>query len=374
MTTSTALRQIDPNGAERAGADAPASPETARNDAIRSYRKRGRRKALAIVGLIIAAAVSFLIAIIVGPLNLSLADVWNAVFDPESVDDQTRTVIRTLRLPAAVMAVLVGAALGLAGGQMQTILDNPLAEPFTLGISAAAAFGAAVSIVMGWALIPNPQFNLATMAALTALIAALIVAAASVWKGANAQSMILLGIALSFLFQALLSLLQYGANTEALQQIVFWTMGSLQRANWTANIILAAVIVCAIPFCIVNAWRLTALRLGEDRAAALGVDVQRLRITTLIVASVLAAASVAFTGIIGFIGLVGPHVARMLVGEDQKFFLPAAAAAGSMLLSIAYAVSLSIIPGVAIPIGIITALVGVPFFVFLIFTRAQRKG
>ena len=194
------------------------------------------------------------------------------------------------------------------------------------------------------------------------------------WKGANAQSMILLGIALSFLFQALLSLLQYGANTEALQQIVFWTMGSLQRANWTANIILAAVIVCAIPFCIVNAWRLTALRLGEDRAAALGVDVQRLRITTLIVASVLAAASVAFTGIIGFIGLVGPHVARMLVGEDQKFFLPAAAAAGSMLLSIAYAVSLSIIPGVAIPIGIITALVGVPFFVFLIFTRAQRKG
>ena len=293
---------------------------------------------------------------------------------PERVDEQTLVVIRTLRLPAAVMAVLCGAALGLAGGQMQTILDNPLAEPFTLGISAAAAFGAAVSIVMGWALIPNPQFNLATMAALTALIAALIVAAASVWKGANAQSMILLGIALSFLFQALLSLLQYGANTEALQQIVFWTMGSLQRANWTANIILAAVIVCAIPFCIVNAWRLTALRLGEDRAAALGVDVQRLRITTLIVASVLAAASVAFTGIIGFIGLVGPHVARMLVGEDQKFFLPAAAAAGSMLLSIAYAVSLSIIPGVAIPIGIITALVGVPFFVFLIFTRAQRKG
>ena len=158
-----------------------------------------------------------------------------------------------------------------------------------------------------------------------------------------------------------------GAATDRL-------LGSLQRANWTANIILAAVIVCAIPFCIVNAWRLTALRLGEDRAAALGVDVQRLRITTLIVASVLAAASVAFTGIIGFIGLVGPHVARMLVGEDQKFFLPAAAAAGSMLLSIAYAVSLSIIPGVAIPIGIITALVGVPFFVFLIFTRAQRKG
>ncbi|MCT1368761.1 iron ABC transporter permease [Corynebacterium mucifaciens] len=346
----------------------------ARQAAIDSYRRRGRKKAFAIVGLTAAAAASFLIAVIVGPLDISVADVVNAVFRPEQVDEETRVVIRNLRLPAAVMAVLCGAALGLAGGQMQTILDNPLAEPFTLGISAAAAFGAAVSIVMGWTLIANPQFNLALMAALAALIAVGIVAGASVWRGATAESMILLGIALSFFFQALLSLLQYGANIEALQQIVFWTMGSMQRANWTANIILAVVLAAAVPFCIANVWRLTALRLGDDRAAALGIDVKRLRLSTLLVASFLAAASVAFTGIIGFIGLVGPHIARMLVGEDQKFFLPAAAAAGAMLLSMAYAVSLSIIPGVAIPIGIITSLVGVPFFVFLIFTRARRRS
>ncbi|WP_085957511.1 FecCD family ABC transporter permease [Corynebacterium fournieri] len=346
----------------------------ARRAAIDSYRKRGRTKALAIAGLTVAVAASFLFAVIVGPLDLSVSDVFNAVFRPDQVDQQTRVVIQTLRLPAAVMAVLCGAALGLAGGQMQTILDNPLAEPFTLGISAAAAFGAALSIVMGWTLIANPQFNLALIAALAALVAVAVVAVASVWRGATAESMILLGIALSFFFQALLSLLQYGANVEALQQIVFWTMGSMQRANWTANIILAVILAGAIPFCLANAWRLTALRLGDDRAAALGIDVKRLRITTLLVASVLAAASVAFTGIIGFIGLVGPHVARMLVGEDQKFFLPGAAAAGAMLLSLAYAVSISIIPGVAIPIGIITSLVGVPFFVFLIFTRARRKG
>lgn len=348
--------------------------ETEAMEAIATYRQRGRRKAIAIAGLTLAAVVSFLIAVIVGPLDISLGQVWNAVFRPELVDEQTRTVIRTLRLPAAIMAVLVGVALSLAGAQMQTILDNPLAEPFTLGISAAAAFGAAMSIVIGWVVLPNAQLNLAFTAALSALVAVAIVAAAAVWKGANAESMILLGIALSFLFQALLSLLQYGANTEALQQIVFWTMGSLQRANWTTTSILAVVIAVAIPFCVTNSWRLTALRLGDDRAAALGINVARLRITTLLVASVLAAASVAFTGIIGFIGLVGPHVARMLVGEDQKFFLPASAAAGAMLLSVAYAVSLSIIPGVAIPIGIITALVGVPFFIFLIFTRNRRKG
>lgn len=346
----------------------------ARQAAIESYRKRGRNKTLAIIGLVIAAFASFVFSVIVGPLNIAPSDVFNAVFRPELVDEKTRVVIQTLRLPSAVMAVLCGAALGLAGGQMQTILDNPLAEPFTLGISAAAAFGAALSIVMGWTLIPNPQFNLALTAAIAALLAVAIVAGASVWRGATAESMILLGIALSFFFQALLSLLQYGANIEALQQIVFWTMGSMQRANWTANIILAVVLIAAVPFCVVNAWRLTALRLGDDRAAALGIDVKRLRLTTLLVASFLAAASVAFTGIIGFIGLVGPHVARMLVGEDQKFFLPGAAAAGAMLLSLAYAVSISIIPGLAIPIGIITALVGVPFFVFLIFTRSRRRG
>ncbi|WP_436796465.1 FecCD family ABC transporter permease [Corynebacterium glaucum] len=350
------------------------APDDARQAAIESYRRRGRKKAISIAGLIVAAFASFIFAVVVGPIDIAPADVFNAVFRPELVDEQSRVVIQTLRLPAAVMAVLCGAALGLAGGQMQTILDNPLAEPFTLGISAAAAFGAALSIVMGWTVIANPQFNLALMAALSALIAVAIVAGASVWRGATAESMILLGIALSFFFQALLSLLQYGANIEALQQIVFWTMGSMQRANWTANIILAVVVAAAIPFCIANSWRLTALRLGDDRAAALGIDVKRLRITTLLVASFLAAAAVAFTGIIGFVGLVGPHVARMLVGEDQKYFLPGAAAAGAMLLSLAYAVSLSIIPGLAIPIGIITSLVGVPFFVFLIFTRAKRRS
>lgn len=342
--------------------------------AIENYRRRGRRKAIAIALLVLGAIASFLVAVVVGPIDLSLSDVFRAVFDPDSVDQQTETVVRTLRLPAAVMAVLVGASLGLSGAQMQTILDNPLAEPFTLGISAAAALGAAVSIVMGWTLILNAQLNLALTAALSALFAVLIIAGAAIWRGASAESMILLGIALSFFFQAVLSLLQYVASNEALQQIVFWTMGSMQRASWTANIVIAVVLALAIPFCAVNSWRLTALRLGDDRAAAMGINVQRLRVTTLLVASLLAAASVAFTGIIGFIGLVGPHIARMIVGEDQKFFLPGAAAAGAMLMSLAYAVSLSIIPGVAIPLGIITALVGVPFFVFLIFTRSRGRS
>ncbi|WP_297452611.1 iron ABC transporter permease [uncultured Corynebacterium sp.] len=340
-------------------------------DSARQYRRRSARK-IAIIAVLVGLAVcAFVVATIVGPMALSVGDVVHGIVRPNDVDETTRTVLWKLRLPASVMAVLIGAALSLAGAQMQTILDNPLAEPFTLGISAAAAFGGAASIVLGWVIIPHPQFNLAAVAWVSSVIAVAIVAAASVWRGSGKESMILLGIGLVFLFQALLALLQYRATTEALQQIVFWTMGSLQRANWVANGIIAAALLIAIPFTIRYAWALTVLRLGDARAKALGINVDRLRITTLIVASLLAATAVAFAGIIGFIGLVGPHIARMLVGEEQRFFAPASMAAGAALLAGAHAVSITVVPGVAVPIGIITAIVGVPFFIGLVFLRKR---
>lgn len=340
-------------------------------DSARQYRRRSARK-IAIIAVLVGLAVcAFVVATIVGPLSLGVGDVVRGIVTPNDVDETTRTVLWKLRLPASVMAVLIGAALSLAGAQMQTILDNPLAEPFTLGISAAAAFGGAASIVLGWVIIPHAQFNLAAVAWVSSFIAVAIVAAASVWRGSGKESMILLGIGLVFLFQALLALLQYRATTEALQQIVFWTMGSLQRANWVANGIIAAALLIAIPFTIRYAWALTVLRLGDARAKAVGINVDRLRIATLIVASLLAATAVAFAGIIGFIGLVGPHIARMLVGEEQRFFAPASMAAGAALLAAAHAVSITVVPGVAVPIGIITAIVGVPFFVGLIFLRKR---
>lgn len=366
------MQATDATGHRPAQPDAGEENAGLKQLAIKDYRSRGRRKVVAIVGLFLLAFVAFVVATIVGPIDLSVHDLFLALTGSDGVDQRTHTVLWQLRLPASVMALLVGAALGLSGAFMQTILDNPLAEPFTLGISAAAAFGAAFSIVMGWTILANPQFNLALLTSVSALLAVVVVAAASLWRGASAEVMILLGIALSFFFQALLSLMQYGASTEALQQIVFWTMGSMQRANWTSNGIIGVVLLLALPYAAASAWKLTALRLGDDRAASLGVNVKALRIATLVVASVLAAAAVAFAGIIGFIGLVGPHIARMLVGEDQAFFLPASVASGAVLMTVAYAVSISIVPGVAIPIGIITALVGVPFFVFLIFSR--RKG
>lgn len=323
-----------------------------------------------VAGLCLIAAVAFVVSNLVGAIDISPGEVIRGIVNPSSLDDQTHTVLWKLRLPMAVMALLIGVSLSLAGAEMQTILNNPLAEPFTLGISAAAAFGGASSIVLKWQLLTQPQFNLALVAWLSAAVATAIIVVAAIIRGAKAETMVLLGIGLVFFFQAMLALIQYQSSAEALQQIVFWSMGSLTRANWVANGVLAGVLLVALPILWALSWRLTALRLG-DAAAAMGINTARLRVVVLIVVSLVAATTVAFAGIIGFIGLVGPHIARMLVGEDQRYFVPASMAAGAAVMCAAHAASLMIKPGLAIPIGIVTSLLGVPFFIAIVMTRRR---
>ena len=337
----------------------------------RRHKKLTWQRIGIVAGLTLIAAVAFIISNFVGAIDISPGEVIKGIVNPAGLDDQTRTVLWQLRLPMAVMAVLIGMALSLAGAEMQTILNNPLAEPFTLGISAAAAFGGASSIVLKWQLITQPQFNLALVAWLSAAVATAIIVIAAVIRGAKAETMVLLGIGLVFFFQAMLALIQYQSSAEALQQIVFWSMGSLTRANWAANGVLAAVLIIALPILWALGWRLTALRLGDARATAMGINTSRLRVVVPIVVSLVAATTVAFAGIIGFIGLVGPHIARMLVGEDQRYFLPASMAAGAAVMCAAHAVSLMIKPGLAIPIGIVTSLLGVPFFIAIVMTRRR---
>jgi iron complex transport system permease protein len=191
-------------------------------------------------------------------------------------------------------------------------------------------------------------------------------------RGAGIDSLVMFGIALVFTFNALVALIQFVASADALQQLVFWGMGSLGRTSWESIVILGTIIVLALPFSIRASWKLTSLRLGEDRARSFGVDVGRLRFMSLFRISLLAATSVAFVGTIGFIGLVGPHIARLLIGEDHRFFLPASALTGAVVMSLADVASKTIQPGIIIPIGIVTSLVGLPVFFALIFRRRER--
>jgi iron complex transport system permease protein len=156
-------------------------------------------------------------------------------------------------------------------------------------------------------------------------------------------------------------------------QIVFWMMGSLSRASWEKVAICAVVLVVVVPFFLYRSWSLTALRLGDDRATALGIDVQKLRLHVLIGVTILAATAVSFVGTISFVGLVGPHIARLLVGEDQRFFLPMSIFAGALMMSLTSLVSKSVTPGVIYPVGIITSLIGIPFFVSLILSVRRRS-
>ncbi|MNF98095.1 Hemin transport system permease protein HmuU [compost metagenome] len=193
-------------------------------------------------------------------------------------------------------------------------------------------------------------------------------------RNISSQTLILAGIALLFLFQSLLSLLQFLSSPELNQQIMFWLFGSLMRTTWDALIITAAVTLICTLLIYRDAWALTSLRLGEARARSLGVNVDRLRMKTLILVALLTATATSFVGIIGFVGLVAPHIARMLVGEDQRFLIPLSALCGACMLSAASVLSKSIIPGALFPIGIVTALIGVPFFIWLILGRGRKRA
>ena len=339
----------------------------------RGYHARlTARRATALAAAAGAVALAAVLDIGTGPAFLSPATVARAI-GGQAPNEAVDAIVWSIRMPVAAMAICVGAALGLSGAVMQTLLNNPLASCYTLGISAAAGFGAALAIVFGTLLPLSADVAIPVHAFAFAALACGLVILLGRCRGMSAEGMVLAGIALLFLFQALLSLLQFIASPEGLQQIVFWLFGSLMRATWGRAALVAGVTLAVMPMLLHDAWRLTALRLGDERARSLGVDVVALRLRCFAAISLLTGAAVAFVGTIGFAGLVAPHVARMIVGEDQRFLLPMSAALGAALLSSASVASKTIVPGAVFPIGIVTAMIGVPFLVWLVaFGRGRH--
>ncbi|AHL34227.1 hypothetical protein CD58_15510 [Pseudomonas brassicacearum] len=338
------------------------------------YRAQVWRKRLILVGLGLLLLFSVLLDLALGPASYGLEEVLGALFSPQSAAPQVRVVMWDIRLPVALMAVAVGAALSLAGAQMQTILNNPLASPFTLGISAAASFGAALGLAFGVALVPViAQYMVPLNAFVMAMLSALLIHVLSLRRGMTSETIVLLGIALVFTFNALLALVQFFATEQAVAAVVFWTMGSLTKATWPKLGVICLVILITLPIFARRAWAMTALRLGDEKAASFGINVRKLRLQTLVMVSLLASFPVAFVGTIGFIGLVGPHIARMLIGEDQRFFLPASLLTGALILSASSVVSKTLIPGAIFPIGVVTSLIGVPFFISLILGGKKQS-
>ncbi|MDC0612399.1 iron ABC transporter permease [Vibrio sp.] len=337
--------------------------------AIENQRKseKKRAKVLVLIGLFLM--LSFVLDVAIGPSMLNVSKVIYAILNfiglDTPVDTTTQVIVTNLRLPIALMAIVVGGALGVGGAEMQTLLNNSMASPYTLGMAAAAGFGAALVLYLG-SLGIDSNYAVPLGAFVCCMLSACFLFAMAMMRHITSGQLILAGIALLFLFQSLLSLVQFIASPELSQQILFWLFGSLSKATWVNLSITALVTTVSILFLLKDSWKLTALRLGEERAKSLGVNVTALRLRVLFIVAILTATVTSFVGIIGFVGIVAPNIARMLVGEDQRFFLPLSFLIGSFLLSSASVMSKVIVPGALFPIGIVTAIIGVPFFFWLI--------
>jgi iron complex transport system permease protein len=338
------------------------------------YLSLARRRILFITSLFALLVLLIGIAVTLGSAGLSIIDSYQAILEGLvpglfEVTDLAGVILWEYRLPRVLFAVAAGFGLAVAGSIMQGILRNPLASPFTLGIASAAACGASVAIVLG-AGFADGQLLIIVNAFIFAIAAAFAIYGMARARGMSATTMILAGIALMYLFSAVTSLLQYLGTTEQLEAVVFWMFGSLDKASWPKLGIVTGVLALTLPYLMFRAWDLNALSEGDEIASSLGVPVERSLKVFMLLASFLTATIISFTGTIGFIGLVSPHITRMAIGNDHRVLLPASGLVGAVILLSADSVARTILAPTILPVGIMTALIGVPFFIYLF----MRKG
>lgn len=342
---------------------------------LQRHFQQNRRKKNALWVFFLLTILGLITDIVVGSHGLTFSQVFKAIFMPHHASLSSRIIVWDIRMPTSLMAPLVGGALALAGAQMQTTLNNPLADPYTFGVSAAAGVGASLVITNLVALpfIPS-QYQVMVMAFIFCLATTFLIAGISSIKRIGIQGVMLFGVALMFGYDSILTMMHYIASENQLQTLIFWQMGSLQRSDWGKIVVLAVVLPVVLIIMMKDAWKLSALKMGSDRVQILGVNLGRLRLKVLVLVSIITSLAVSFVGAIGFVGLVAPHIARMIVGEDQRFFLPSSFLVGAFLLELGSIASKSIIVGIILPLTVVMSMVGIPFFIFLILKKGQQNG
>ncbi len=340
------------------------------------YQKFIARKALFFLIMILGIIVLAGVAVSLGSANIRIEDVYSAIlarFFPGYFHTTAFTdmIVWDLRLHRILMSIVAGMGLAVAGAVMQGILKNPLASPFTLGISSAASFGASLAIILGAGFVGG-QWLVIGNAFIFTLLASLAVYGLSKYKGVTPETMILAGIAIMYLFSALTSFLQYVGKSDQVHEVVFWMMGSLGRSSWEKVEIVAAVLIICFPYLIIRSWDLNALGAGDETAESLGVNVEWTRVIYTMLASLITASIICFTGTIGFIDLVAPHITRMAIGGDHRFLLPGSALVGGLLLLGSDTLARVLLAPVILPVGIMTSFLGVPFFVYLFLRRRKE--
>ncbi|MGO4105277.1 FecCD family ABC transporter permease [Leifsonia sp. YAF41] len=361
---------------------APASPPLEPNAGRRAARRPpgAARRTWLYIGLSSALLLVVLVAAGSGQVQVSPADVIASIGRALGIDTAqnsaaqlTDAALWTIRFPRIVMALLIGAALAAAGLLMQAVFGNPLAEPSVVGVSSGAALGASVSIVFGWTFIG--EWTIAAVAFVAGLVTTLVIYLSSRSNGrTEIVTLVLTGIAVNAVAGAGLALLTFLGDTGAREQIVFWQLGSLNGARWEQVGVMLPLIAVGLIVAFLLARTLDLFSLGERSARHLGVNVELVRIVVIVIVALLVCAAVSFAGIIGFVGLVIPHLMRMIIGPAHLPLLIASVLGGALLLVTADLVARTAVPMADLPIGMLTALVGGPFFFWLLRRTRQREG
>lgn len=320
-----------------------------------------------LIGLLLACVLMAVLSLLTGPADVSLTDLVGLWRDDAS--PTTRLIVLELRLPRVVSALLVGAVLAMTGASLQALFRNPLAEPGLIGVSGGAAVGAVALLVLapamaGWHLVPVAAFAGALLA-----VAGVTTIARRAAHGETA-TLLLAGIAVNAVVGAAVGLLTYIADDRALRSLTFWLFGDLGRANTTSLMAAAPLIVLPLIWLVSIRRDLNVLMLGTDEAGHLGVPVKRLRRGLLLATALGVGAAVAITGMIAFVGLIVPHLVRLACGPDLRIVLPASGLAGAVLLLLGDIAARSIMAPAELPVGVLTALVGGPFFLYLLARRS----
>ena len=346
----------------------------------RAGRRRVARASAVGVGLAALLLGGILISALVGQLAVTPAEVVGSLVRAAGIpnawapsDPIVESTLWVVRFPRIVMALAVGAALAAAGAVMQAVFGNPLAEPGVVGVSAGAALGAATAIVLG--LTAYGDFLVALPAFAGGLLATLLVYLVSRANGrTEVVTLLLTGIAVNAFAGAGLAFVLFSASSANREQIIFWQLGSLGGSLWREVLIVAVVAVAGVIVATLLGRRYDVLALGERNARHLGIDVEQLRLISVVLVALLTGVAVAFVGIIAFVGLVVPHVVRMLLGPSHRSLIPVSAIGGATLLLYADLLARNLAPGAELPIGLLTSLVGGPFFFFLLWRQRRRAG
>lgn len=332
--------------------------------------------------LIVLLIVSLIMSVNIGSVKIPPKEILNIILfktglsdNPPGVPDTVANIIWVIRLPRLILGVAVGIGLAVSGVVMQAVVQNPLADPYVLGISSGASLGATLGIVLGIGSSLGPNY-VGLMAFIMAFGVALLVMILSNIGGRSTSTKLLLaGMALSTVAGSFSNLLIFlSRNRDAIRSVSFWTMGSLGGAKWEQMPVLYLIIAASFIFLLFQYRNLNLMLLGDEAAISLGVDLQKYRQIFLLVCSLMIGFIVYHSGVIGFVGLIIPHILRLLLGTDHKRLLPASALAGAILLVWADGISRIMVPGAEVPIGVVISIVGAPLFIYLVVSRSYGGG